>query len=43
MDWELVGREREFGRARGLLESGTGVALLGPAGVGKSRLLQELL
>jgi DNA-binding CsgD family transcriptional regulator/tetratricopeptide (TPR) repeat protein len=43
MAWELVGRERELARARDLVESGIGVALLGPAGVGKSRLLREVI
>ncbi len=43
MAWELVGRDAELERARELVETGTGVALLGPAGVGKSRLLREVL
>jgi len=43
MAWELVGRERELGHARELVETGTGVAVLGPAGVGKSRLLREIV
>jgi DNA-binding CsgD family transcriptional regulator len=43
MAWELVGRDAELERARTLVESKTGVALLGPAGVGKSRLLREVL
>jgi DNA-binding CsgD family transcriptional regulator/tetratricopeptide (TPR) repeat protein len=43
MPWELVGREVELARARDLVRSGTGVALLGPAGVGKSRLLREVV
>lgn len=40
--WPLIGRESDLGRCMDLLQSGTGVALLGPAGVGKSRLLHEL-
>ena len=43
MPWELVGRERELARAHALVDAGTGVALLGRAGVGKSRLLRELI
>jgi DNA-binding CsgD family transcriptional regulator len=43
MAWELVGRDAELQRARTLVESATGVALLGSAGVGKSRLLREVL
>lgn len=42
MQWPLVGREAAFGHAVGLVDSRTGIALLGPAGVGKSRLLHEL-
>lgn len=41
--WPLVGREPDLDRAAGLIESGTGIAILGPSGVGKSRLLQELV
>lgn len=43
MAWELVGRDATLAHARELVESGASVALLGPAGVGKSRLLQEVL
>lgn len=43
MRWSLAGREAELARASELLELGKGFALLGPAGVGKSRLLQETL
>jgi DNA-binding CsgD family transcriptional regulator len=43
MAWELVGRDRELARACDRVENGTGVALLGPAGVGKSRLLREVV
>jgi DNA-binding CsgD family transcriptional regulator len=42
MEWPLVGREAELARSLQLIESGRGVALLGDAGVGKSRLLHEL-
>lgn len=42
MEWPLVGREAELARSLRLIESGRGVALLGDAGVGKSRLLHEL-
>lgn len=43
MQWPLIGREAALGQAVGLVESGTGIAILGPAGVGKSRLLHELV
>lgn len=43
MKWPLVGREPDLDRAAGLIESGTGIAILGPSGVGKSRLLHELV
>ncbi len=43
MEWPLVGRESALKHALELVSSGTGVAILGPAGVGKSRLLAELL
>jgi DNA-binding CsgD family transcriptional regulator len=43
MAWELIGRDRELARACDLVEVGTGIALLGPAGVGKSRLLREVV
>ena len=42
MQWPLVGREAELARALQSLEMGTGVGLLGTAGVGKSRVLREL-
>lgn len=41
--WPLLGREPDLDRAAGLIESGTGIAILGPSGVGKSRLLHELV
>lgn len=40
--WPLIGREAALGQLIGLVEEGTGVAILGPAGVGKSRLLHEV-
>lgn len=40
--WPLVGREAALDRLFGLVKGGTGGAILGPAGVGKSRLLHEL-
>jgi predicted ATPase len=44
MAWELVGRDPWSWRAPATWSrSGTGVALLGPAGVGKSRLLREVV
>ncbi|HSL57565.1 MAG TPA: LuxR C-terminal-related transcriptional regulator [Acidimicrobiales bacterium] len=43
MEWPLTGRETELARAIGLVRSGTGVAILGPTGVGKSRLLHTVL
>lgn len=42
VEWPLVGRKAALDQALELIESSTGVALLGPAGVGKSRLLHEL-
>jgi DNA-binding CsgD family transcriptional regulator/tetratricopeptide (TPR) repeat protein len=42
MEWPLVGRESALASALQLVASGTGLALVGPAGVGKSRLLSEL-
>lgn len=42
MEWPLIGREPDLDHAVGLVESGRGIALLGTAGVGKSRLLHEL-
>lgn len=43
MQWPLVGREAALDHMSELIESGTGIAILGPAGVGKSRLLHELV
>jgi DNA-binding CsgD family transcriptional regulator len=43
MQWRLVAREDELSRASELLAAGTSVAYVGSAGVGKSRLLGELL
>jgi len=43
MNWPLVGRDAELEHAIGLVESNVGVAMLGPAGVGKSRLLHEVI
>ncbi|MGD2061526.1 MAG: AAA family ATPase [Acidimicrobiia bacterium] len=42
MQWPLVGREAALDHALELVGAGTGIALLGPAGVGKSRLLHEM-
>lgn len=42
MQWPLIGRQSDLDHAVALVEAGTGLALLGPAGVGKSRLLHEL-
>lgn len=42
MRWPLVGRDIDLDRARELVHLGTGIALVGAAGVGKSRLLHEL-
>lgn len=41
--WPLIGRDVELDRALGLIRDGTGVAILGVAGVGKSRLFHELV
>lgn len=38
-----MGRDADLDRAVSFVESGTGIAILGPAGVGKSRLLFELV
>ena len=43
MEWPLVGREADLDEALKLVASGRGIAILGPAGVGKSRLLHELV
>lgn len=42
MKWPFVGRQAALDDALSLVGSGTGIAVLGPAGVGKSRLLNEL-
>jgi alpha-D-ribose 1-methylphosphonate 5-triphosphate synthase subunit PhnL len=39
----LVGRAAELAYLRALVDDGRGVVLAGAAGVGKSRLLQELI
>jgi DNA-binding CsgD family transcriptional regulator len=41
--WPLTGRGADLDHAVAMIESGTGIAFLGPAGVGKSRLLHELV
>lgn len=43
VEWPLVGRKAELTRAVEAIESASGIALLGVAGVGKSRLLHELI
>lgn len=43
MEWPLTGRDEELEAAVQTVESGKGVALLGGAGVGKSRLLHEVI
>lgn len=43
VEWPLIGREADLDHVLGLVGSGTGIAILGPAGVGKSRLLHELV
>lgn len=43
VEWPLVGREADLDQTVALVASGTGIAVLGPAGVGKSRLLHELV
>src|SRR6476661_415065 len=44
-DWPLIGRERELGLIAGVLSraDATGVVLVGPAGVGKTRLATETM
>ena len=42
MQWPLVGRDSALESILGEVRAGTGVAILGPAGVGKSRLLHEI-
>jgi DNA-binding CsgD family transcriptional regulator len=42
LQWPLIGRDSDLDHAIELVEQGTGLALLGQAGVGKSRLLHEL-
>ena len=43
--WPLVGRERAWGQIADLLASGSprALAVCGPAGIGKSRLAEELV
>src|SRR5689334_16739212 len=45
MEWPLVGRERDLGQIAALLRDGStgGVVLIGPGGVGKTRLATECL
>lgn len=43
MQWPLVGRGAALDHVVELIDGGTGIAILGPAGVGKSRLLHELI
>jgi DNA-binding CsgD family transcriptional regulator len=43
MQWPLTGRDAELRHARALIDSGRGFALVGAAGVGKSRLLHEII
>lgn len=43
MKWPLIGRESDLDHAVELVEADTGIAILGIAGVGKSRLLDELV
>jgi DNA-binding CsgD family transcriptional regulator/tetratricopeptide (TPR) repeat protein len=45
LEWPLVGRDRDLGQIATLLRDGTtgGVVLIGPGGVGKTRLATECL
>jgi DNA-binding CsgD family transcriptional regulator/tetratricopeptide (TPR) repeat protein len=43
MEWPLVGRGDALDHAMELVEAGKGVAILGRAGVGKSRLVHEIV
>lgn len=43
VDWPFVGREAELARVSRLLVEATGLVVLGPAGVGKTRLVHEAI
>lgn len=43
MEWPILGREAELARLTAGLERGTGSLIVGTAGVGKTRLMTELL